>query len=57
MSDEEGRRQSRAERRAEKRRREREMRVSGKGFVNAVRNAILKRLSRGSGKGKKRRKQ
>ena len=34
---------TRGERRQDKRRRERKMGVSGKGFVNAIRNAIVKR--------------
>ena len=47
---------TRSERREGKRRRRREMGVSGKGFVNAIRNAILKRRQEGdTGKGKKRR--
>ncbi len=38
---------TRGERRQEKKRRRRKMGVSGKSFINAVRNAILKRKDRG----------
>lgn len=39
---------TRGERRESKRRRTRKMGVSGKSFVNAIRNAILKRKSKGN---------
>ena len=42
-SDDDSRGKTRGERRQEKRRRARKMGVSGKSYVNAIRNALLKR--------------
>ena len=43
MADDDAGRDTRGERRQDKRRRGRKMGVSGKSFVNAIRNAIIKR--------------